>query len=150
MCDCIGCRNLVWSSINNILKYHIKAFIEHWISVMDNVEDTLSYMEFPTEHWHKIRTNNGLERIMKKIRRRTKVVGSFPDGYSAIMLVGARLRHISTTKWGTCQYRLQNIRNGCIIRKWHNFYNQSKRNVRKIPDTTYIILTYKIRCCNHG
>ena len=41
---------------------------------------------------------------MKKIRRRTRVVGSFPDGYSAMMLVGARLRHISTTKWGTRQY----------------------------------------------
>ena len=51
-----------------------------------------------------IRTNNGLERIMKEIRRRTRVVGSFPDGYSAMMLVGARLRHSSTTKWGTRQY----------------------------------------------
>ena len=70
----------------------------------ESVEETLSYMDFPTEHWRKIRTNNGLERIMKKIRRRTRVVGSFPDGYSAIMLVGARLRHISTTKWGTRQY----------------------------------------------
>lgn len=56
------------------------------------------------EHWRKIRTNNGLECIMKEIRRRTRVVGSFPDGYSAMMLVGARLRHISTTKWGTRQY----------------------------------------------
>ena len=43
------------------------------------------------------------ERV-KDIRRRTRVVGSFPDGYSAMMLVGARLRHISTTKWGTRQY----------------------------------------------
>lgn len=55
-------------------------------------------------HWSRLRTNNGLERIMKEIRRRTRVVGSFPDGYSAMMLVGARLRHISTTKWGTRQY----------------------------------------------
>ena len=47
---------------------------------------------------------NGLERIMKEIRRRTRVVGSFPDRYSAMMLIGARLRHISTTKWGTRQY----------------------------------------------
>lgn len=59
---------------------------------------------FPYEHWSRLRTNNGLERIMKEIRRRTRVVGSFPDGYSAMMLVGARLRHISTTKWGTRQY----------------------------------------------
>jgi transposase-like protein len=93
-------------------------------------------MDFPTEHWRKIRTNNSLERIMKEIRRRTRVVGSFPAGFPAMMLVGARLRHISTTKWGTRQSRLQNLRNGCIIRKWHNFYNQSKRNVRKIPDAT--------------
>lgn len=72
--------------------------------VEESVEETLSYMDFPSEHWRKIRTNNGLERIMKEIRRRTRVVGSFPDGYSAMMLVGARLRHISTTKWGTRQY----------------------------------------------
>ena len=72
--------------------------------VEESVEETLSYMDFPTEHWRKIRTNNGLERIMKEIRRRTRVIGSFPDGYSAMMLVGARLRHISTTKWGTRQY----------------------------------------------
>ena len=72
--------------------------------VEESVEETLSCMDFSTEHWRKIRPNNGLERIMKEIRRRTRVVGSFPDGYSAMMLVGARLRHISTTKWGTRQY----------------------------------------------
>ena len=72
--------------------------------VETSVEETLSYMDFPYEHWSRLRTNNGLERIMKEIRRRTRVVSSFPDGYSAMMLVGARLRHISTTKWGTRQY----------------------------------------------
>ena len=72
------------------------------------------------EHWHKIHTNNGLERIMKKIRRRTRVVGSFPDGYSAMMLVGARLRHISTTKWGTRQYL------ACKMESWR----YSKQNAR--------------------
>jgi len=40
--------------------------------VEDSVEETLSYMDFPYEHWVKIRTNNGLERIMKEIRRRTR------------------------------------------------------------------------------
>ena len=63
------------------------------------------YLTMKLIEWvHRLRTNNGLERIMKEIRRRTRVVGSFPDGYSAMMLVGARLRHISTTKWGTRQY----------------------------------------------
>ncbi len=41
---------------------------------------------------------------MREIRRRTRVVGSFPDGRSALMLVAARLRHITGTKWGTRQY----------------------------------------------
>ena len=68
------------------------------------LEDTVAYMNFPREHWVKIRTNNGLERIMREIRRRTRVVGSFPDGHSALMLVGARLRHITTTSWGTKRY----------------------------------------------
>ena len=57
--------------------------------VETSVEETLSYMDFPYEHWSRLRTNNGLERIMKEIRRRTRVVSSFPDGYSAMMLVGA-------------------------------------------------------------
>ena len=73
-------------------------------SVESTVEETLSYMDFPYEHWTRLRTNNALERIMKEIRRRTRVIGAFPDGYSAMMLVGARLRHISTTKWETRQY----------------------------------------------
>ena len=47
---------------------------------------------------------NGLERIMKEIRRRTRVVGSFPDGQSALMLAAARLRHIAGTKWGERRY----------------------------------------------
>lgn len=68
--------------------------------VMESVEETLSYMDFLPEHWSKIRTENSPKRIMKEIRRRTRVVGSFPDGYSAIMLTGAGLRHISATKWG--------------------------------------------------
>ena len=72
--------------------------------IKNSVEETLTYMDFPYEHWSRLRTNNGLERIMKEIRRRTRVIGSFPDGDSAMMLVGARLRHISTTKWGTRQY----------------------------------------------
>jgi len=73
-------------------------------TVKDGIEETLSYYAFPSEHWRKIRTNNPLERIMREIRRRTRVVGSFPDGNSALMLVAARLRHIAATKWGTRMY----------------------------------------------
>ena len=72
--------------------------------VEEGVEETLAYMEFPREHWTRIRTNNMLERIMREIRRRTRVVGNFPDGQSALMLVAARLRHLATTRWGTRRY----------------------------------------------
>lgn len=66
--------------------------------------ETLSYYYYPVQHWKRIRTNNGLERIMREIRRRTRVVGSFPDGQSALMLVAARLRHIATKSWSTRLY----------------------------------------------
>ncbi len=72
--------------------------------IKNREEETLTYMGFPCEHWSRLRTNNGLERIMKEIRRRARVVGSLPDGYSAMMWLGARIGHISTTKWGTRQY----------------------------------------------
>lgn len=68
------------------------------------IEETLTYMHFPSEHWTRIRTNNGIERIMKEIRRRTRVVGSFPDGNSALMLVCARLRHVASSNWGIKRY----------------------------------------------
>ena len=70
----------------------------------DGVEETLTYMSFPREHRTRIRSNNMLERIMKEIRRRTRVVGAFPDGKSALMLMAARLRHVAGTKWGTRRY----------------------------------------------
>jgi transposase-like protein len=72
--------------------------------VRSGVGETLSYMAFPREHWTRLRTNNTLERLMREIRRRTRVVGSFPDGSSAVLLVAARLRHVAGTKWGTRRY----------------------------------------------
>jgi putative transposase len=77
----------------------------------DGVAETLSYMAFPREHWRSLRTNNMLERIMREIRRRTRVVGNFPDGTSALMLVAARLRHIAGTKWGArCYLDMERLR----------------------------------------
>jgi len=68
------------------------------------VEETLAYYAFPEEHWRRIRTNNPLERIMREIRRRTRVVGAFPDGKSALSLAAARLRHVAGTRWSTKRY----------------------------------------------
>jgi putative transposase len=72
--------------------------------VRSGAEETLAYYAFPCEHWRRIRTNNPMERIMREIRRRTRVVGAFPDGQSALMLVAARLRHVAGTRWGTRRY----------------------------------------------
>jgi putative transposase len=52
----------------------------------------------------KIRTNNPLERIMREIRRRTRVVGAFPDGQSCINLAAARFRYIAASAWSTKRY----------------------------------------------
>ncbi len=72
--------------------------------VQNGIDETLSYYAMPPEHWRCLRTNNPLERLMREIRRRTRVVGAFPDGQSALMLVAARLRHVAATKWGTKRY----------------------------------------------
>ena len=70
----------------------------------DCIEETLTYCDFPSEHWTRIRTNNVIERLNREIRRRTRVVGTFPDGNSALMLVCARLRHVAGTQWGCKKY----------------------------------------------
>lgn len=72
--------------------------------VLNSIEETLTYYDFPDEHRRRIRTNNPLERIMREIRRRTSVVGAFPDGESALMLVAARLRYIASRSWGSKRY----------------------------------------------
>jgi transposase-like protein len=72
--------------------------------INQSIGETLVYYRYPDTHWRRIRTNNPLERIMREIRRRTRVVGAFPDGQSALMLCAARLRHIAGTKWGTKRY----------------------------------------------
>jgi len=74
-------------------------------NLVDNgIEETLLYMKYPREHWRNLRTNNPLERLIREVRRRTRVVGNFPDGNSALMLVAARLRHVAGTKWGLRRY----------------------------------------------
>lgn len=72
--------------------------------VEESVGETLTYMDFPTEHWSRIRTNNLTERVNREIRRRTRAIGAFPDGNSALMLVCARLRHVAASEWGSKRY----------------------------------------------
>lgn len=72
--------------------------------IEDDIEETLVYYAFLAEHWLKIRTNNILEHLKREIRRRTRVVGTFPDGQPALMLVCARLRHVTGTQCGVKRY----------------------------------------------
>ena len=77
------------------------------------IAETLTYMDFPEEHWKKIRTNNAIERLNREIRRRTRVVGTFPDGESALMLVCVRLRHVVNSQWGCKKYMDMKHLYGC-------------------------------------
>ena len=57
--------------------------------VSESIEETLTYYDFPSEHWMKIRTNNTIERLNREIRRRTRVAGTFPDGNLGCKLICA-------------------------------------------------------------
>ncbi len=72
--------------------------------VRDGYAETLTYCEMPREHWRRIRTNNGIERLNREIRRRTRVVGTFPDGKSALMLATARLKYVASKEWSSRRY----------------------------------------------
>jgi len=52
-------------------------------------EAATEFYSFPKEHWHRIRTTNGLERLHGEIKRRTSAIGAFPDRASALRLITA-------------------------------------------------------------
>lgn len=69
----------------------------------EGIGETTTYLldDYPREHRRRIRTNNMIERLNREIRRRTRVVGSFPDGRSALMLICARVRYVTSSEWST-------------------------------------------------
>lgn len=82
--------------------FDLNLFLKRTARALSNMIALL--ISFPSQHWLKIRTNNVIERMNREIRRRTRVVGAFPDGNSALMLVCARLRYVAGKDWGSKRY----------------------------------------------
>ena len=90
-------------SARRFAHYQLKAAAN---CLREGVGETTTYLlpEFPANHRIKLRTNNMIERLNKEIRRRTRVVGSFPDSNSAPMLVCARIRYVTSRSWPDRRY----------------------------------------------
>ena len=81
----------VWAQHARVVEQLRQRFPEPAAMLVDMAPDLLAFTAFPTEHWSAIRSNNPQERLNKEIRRRTDVVGIFPNRAAVIRLVGAVL-----------------------------------------------------------
>ena len=92
-------REATWTQLGDVIDKLTQAgFADTATTLLDASDDILAFAVFPVEHWPKIRSNNPQERLNKEIRRRTDVVGIFPNRASVIRLVGALLAE-QTDEW---------------------------------------------------
>ena len=92
-------RTATWEQLGDVVDKLTQAgFVDVATTVLDAADDILAFSAFPPQHWPKIRSNNPQERLNKEIRRRTDVVGIFPNRAAVIRLVGALLAE-QTDEW---------------------------------------------------
>jgi len=77
-----------WQRVTEMLRKQFPTAVPVMEAARD---DVLAFLHFPQEHWRKVWSTNPLERLNKEIKRRTNVVGIFPNDASIVRLVGAQL-----------------------------------------------------------
>jgi len=94
-----------WRSVSD----QIRPKVPKLATLMDKAEnDVLAYMTFPRQHWTKLHSTNPIERLNGEIKRRTEVVGIFPNEDAIVRLVGALLLE-QTDEWAVQRARYMTL-----------------------------------------
>jgi len=105
-------KEATWAQLGHVVdKLQETGFADVATYVLDAADDILAFSTFPVEHWPKIRSNNPQERLNKEIRRRTDVVGIFPNRKAVIRLVGALLAE-QTDEWQVARRYMSALTSG--------------------------------------